>query len=202
MRVKDDTAGKTSAREKGDTMEQFDYTTVKPGTDLQVRQKPRTGGIRREFGAIDWSDLSQSFSDLIQTLNRQFSIERAALAICDDRKECLRVTHIYERNAVKSGLTLTIPGPKSTMYHVLKQGFPVADNYPDLFAGNIIEKRIMMTPESKAVLTIPLRVDGHDLGVVNLASREPGAFGLFIEGIAVDPVEQFGAMLYTTLVNS
>jgi GAF domain-containing protein len=119
---------------------------------------------------------------LVIKLRRYFAIEKTLLAFYDPASDHLRVTHLLADGALRSSLTLTIPNHASLLYQVLLQGYPVADNYPDLVTGNIIEKKLLLCPSAKSLLVIPLVHNGCRLGLLSLASSKECDFGLYLEG--------------------
>jgi transcriptional regulator with GAF, ATPase, and Fis domain len=145
----------------------------------------------RELGAL--------FSKLIGRLGRFYTINKASLSFYDGTTRRLRVTHIYENRSMKAGLALNFSINKSTMYQILVQGYPVADNYPEHFSGNIIEKKILLSTGSRSVLIVPLVLEGVRMGLLSLASVNESAFGLYLEGIGegmvADFVEKLGEMI-------
>lgn len=135
--------------------------------------------------------INRLLKKLIAKMHRFFEIEKASLAIYDADREALRVTHLYSKGALRSSLTLTIPSRSSLLYQVLHQGFPVADNYPELVAENVIEKRLLLTAATKSILVIPLIHDGRRLGLLSLASPRDSVFSVYFEGKGENVVADF-----------
>lgn len=149
---------------------------------------------------INDRELNRAFNNVITRLRRFYSIEKASLALYDASSEKLQVTRIKEQGMLKTGLTLNLSARHSIMYQVLKQGFPVADNFPEQISNSVIEKRILLGKGTKAVLIVPLIYESTRLGVLNLTSREPSAFGLFLEGVGEGIIAEFTASLYQSLL--
>jgi transcriptional regulator with GAF, ATPase, and Fis domain len=158
-----------------------------------------TDTINLSTGLSGSRELGALFSRLIGRLGRFYTINKASLSFYDSATRRLRVTHIYENRSMKAGLALNFSINKSTMYQVLVQGYPVADNYPEHFSGNIIEKKILLSPGSRSVLIVPLVFEGVRMGLLSLASVNESTFGLYLEGIGegmvTDFVEKLGGML-------
>jgi len=113
-----------------------------------------------EIGRSDHDVINRLFKNLLARLNRFYTIEKASLALYDHDQDCLHVTHMLSKGGLKSGLTLTIPSRHSLLYQVLRQGYPIVDNYPELMSRNVIEKKILLGPVTRSVAVIPLIYDG------------------------------------------
>ena len=145
--------------------------------------------------------IAKSLESLLQKtlarLGRFYSIEMAALVRYFDERDNLHITHIYKDHAWHTGLTLIIRNTISTMYQVLAQGFPVADNYPRQISTNIIERKILLSETTRSVLIIPLIYDGRKLGVLTLSSPDEGAFGTYLDGVGEGIVADLATYLNT-----
>lgn len=146
-------------------------------------------------------ELDRLFRQLINKLRRFYNIGKASLALFESATDRLRVTHIYENGALRKGLTLNFGTHNSVMLQILKQGYPVADNYPEHITANIIEKRILLAPDTRSVLIIPLIAGGNRLGIINLASQQQAGFGLYLEGVGEGIIARFIDDLYSGLKN-
>lgn len=144
-----------------------------------------------EFRRTTHKMIIRHFKNLLNGLSRHYTIEKASLALHDVDRDCLKITHMLTRGAMKSGLTLTVPKDTSLLHQIFMQGFPVVDNYPELVTRNLIEKKILLASTSRSLLIAPLTYDGTRLGVLSLASPDEGAFGLYLEGVGESLVGKF-----------
>jgi len=153
-----------------------------------------------DIGRSDHETVGRKLRKLLVRLGRFYDIEKASLTFYDYRRNCLHVTHMFSKGALKSGLTLSIPDHHSLLYQVLMQGFPIVDNYPELVTRNIIEKKILLGPATRSVAVIPLLSDGLLGGILSLASEDDSAFSLYLEGRGEELVTEFIADLSQVLI--
>jgi transcriptional regulator with GAF, ATPase, and Fis domain len=160
------------------------------------------GSLDFDINRTDHKMIGRLLKDLLNRLDRTYTINKASLTFYDPDQTVLRVTHMLTRGVMKSGLTLTIPNRSSLLYQILMQGYPVVDNYPKLVTGNIIEKKILLSSKTRSLLIIPLIHNNIRLGVLNLASPDESVFGLYLEGVEVNAVGEFVEQLAQTLLQT
>lgn len=134
---------------------------------------------------------TRALNNLLLSLKRMYTIDKAALIIYDENIDRMCVTHFMSRGVMKSGLALTIPNQSSLLYQILRQGFPVADNCPQLMSDNIIERKILLSPGARSVVIIPLIDNFRRLGLISLTSPIDSAFSVYIDGVGEDHVADF-----------
>ncbi len=147
------------------------------------------------LGRKELEDTGRLFKRLIARLGRKYAIKKASLTLYEPGSDGLRITHILKEGVCKSGLALGIPKHDSLLYEILRQGYPLVDNYPELASGNPIEKKIFLTPETVSVAVIPIIQNGLRIGVVSLASDQESAFSPYLNGLGADIVDDFAASL-------
>ena len=167
--------------------------------DRYLMERSRKTNLELDNNLIGNRDLNRAFNHVINKLGRFYSINKASLAIFNAESERFRVTHLKQNGSLKKGLTLKFASRNTTMYQVLKQGYPVADNFPEQISNSVIEKRILLGAGTSAVLIIPLIYDNLRIGVLNLASCQPAAFGLFLDGVGEGLVMEFMRSLHQIL---
>lgn len=178
----------------------FDYMPDDTGDiDKYLKKNSSNINIAVDDVLIDNHDLNRAFNRVIGKLGRFYSIDRASLAILNSESSTFRVTHIKDKGSLKKGLALNFAASRTTMFQVLKQGYPVADNFPEQISNNIIEKRILLSSNACSVMMIPLIYDNLRIGVLNLTSIQPSAFGLYLDGIGEGAVAEFVHDLYQLL---
>lgn len=153
-------------------------------------------GLKVKRNAIDLKKLgakniSTLMIRLIGRLNRFYPIDKGSLAIYEEDSNRLHLSHIFRNNSITSGMTLIIPANGGTMHQVLKQGYPVADNFPDRFTESIIEKKLLLSFDTMSLLVIPLNANGIQMGLLSLSSPKPSAFGIYLDGVGTAMVDSF-----------
>lgn len=136
-------------------------------------------------------NISTQLSRLIRKLGRFYPIDKGSLAIYDERTNQIHISHIYRNHGITSSMTLVIPAEGGTLHQVLKQGYPVADNFPDCFSESIIEKKLLLSHETMSLLVIPLISNGVKLGLLSLSSPKASAFGIYLDGVGTAMVDNF-----------
>ncbi|MFH1700213.1 MAG: hypothetical protein ABIE07_06465 [Candidatus Zixiibacteriota bacterium] len=162
-------------------------------------------GSRMAFNLTDYLNpaTNKIISELLQNLwgkiGRFFNIERGALSFLDSQNEKMLITHMLKNGQINSGVTLVIKKKNSIMHQSLEHGFPIADNFPEHLSGSTIEKKILMSDDTRSVLLIPLIMDSVRIGVLSLSSVEECAFGTYFEGLGKGFVYEFTDRLYHLL---
>jgi len=152
-------------------------------------QQAQPSSIR--FTPANGDAITRLMRRLLGELDHYYPIEKASLALYDHAGARLCVSHLYHDGTVKTGLALALPDGRSLLYQILQQGFPVADNYPELIAAGTVEKKILLGSRTKSVLIIPLIHDGDRLGVLSLASPKDSAFSIYLDGAGESTVGRF-----------
>jgi transcriptional regulator with GAF, ATPase, and Fis domain len=146
---------------------------------------------------------NRKISDLLQNLlskmGRFFNIERGALSFLDTQNEKMRITHMLKNGHINTGVTLVIKNKNSIMHQTLDHGFPIADNFPEHISNSTIEKKILMSENTRSVLMIPLITNSVRIGVLSLSSKDECTFGTYLEGMGKGFVDEFTDQLYQML---
>jgi len=174
---------------------EYDFTD-ESGADRFISDRSHTA--ERSITSLTREErrrITETMRQAISDLDRFYTIEKASLALFDAARGRLCITHLYFHGAFKTSLTLVLPDQRSLLHQIYDQGFPVADNYPSLLADGVIEKKILMGPETRSVLVAPLACDGVKLGVLSLGSVKEAAFGPYLDGIGENIVNRFAAGL-------
>ncbi len=136
-------------------------------------------------------EVGDHFRRTVSKLGRLFPIDVASLIFWDEENKLLRAVYRYENGSLAKGLVLAFPPDNSLLFQTLQQGFPVADNYPDLLTTHVIEKKLLVSPITKSVLIIPLRDAGRKIGLMTLSSQQETAFGMYLDGIGQGIIDAF-----------
>ncbi len=161
---------------------------------------PQAGSVRPfsiRLTTVNGDAITCLMRRLLADLDHYYPIEKASLALYDPGGKRLFVSHLYHDGDFKTGLALALPDSGSLLYQILQQGFPVADNYPELIASGIVERKILLGPGTKSVLIVPLIHADCRLGILSLASPKESAFSIYLDGVGESFVRRFGAALDT-----
>ncbi len=162
----------------------------------------RIGAPERSITSLTRTErrvITDAMRQTLYDLDRFYSIEKASLALFDTVKDRLCITHLYLDGTFKTSITLALPDRRSLLHQIYYQGFPVADNYPSLLAGSVIEKKILTGDEILSVLVVPLVCDGDRLGILSLGSTREAAFSPYLEGLGENIVNRFAAGVHLLL---
>ncbi len=195
-KVRLQTADKNNARNYAgrDTMADKLFDDA-DGSERALRFLPEPDTIPYYLAPCRRAAVTRLFRQLVARFRRHFPVDKASLAFHDRSSGRLRATHIYAQRTLRTSLALTIPADNSVLYQILMQGFPVADNYPESLTGSIIEKKLLLSANTKSVLVVPLVHDGERLGVVSFASATESAFSIYLEGVGQNLVSDFISQL-------
>ncbi len=143
--------------------------------------------------------VSKRFFELVNRLNKFFSISRAVLIINDIKSDSLKMMAVWEQARFREGVMLTIPRKDSLLHRAL--GIRVIINrsasgeFPPEFQGNFIENNILFDKSTSSLAICPLFADATLVGITCLTSPVPFAFELIEEGYFDDIFRQLGEVL-------
>ncbi len=177
----------------------FDDSNAGRNVSAQARAaRPSIPSLTRD----DRTRITRMMQRAIEDMERHYAVEKASLALYDHTRDKLCITHLYLNGTFKTSLTLILPDQHSLLYQIYDQGFPVADNYPSLLASTVIEKKILMGPNTRSVLIVPLIHEGIRLGVLSLASADSAAFSTYLEGVGEKALICFAAALNAVILEA
>lgn len=143
--------------------------------------------------------VSKRFFELINRLNKFFSISRAVLIINDTKGDSLKMMAIWEQAFFREGVMLTIPRENSFLHRALGirviVNRPASQEFPHEFQGNFIENNILFNKSTNSLAICPLFADESLMGITCLTSPDPFTFGSIEEGHFDDIFRQLGMIL-------
>ena len=122
------------------------------------------------------------FCELVNRLGKWFSISKATLALHHKPTDSLRLSSWWDKYVFKEGVLISLPKKGSLFHQVINDNRPVYYQVASQFVGNHIERRILTSKDTIAVMAIPLAIDGEVYGVIGLSSPVPFAFDMIEEG--------------------
>jgi len=143
--------------------------------------------------------VSRRFFELVNRLNKFFSIFRAVLIVNDTKSDSLKMMAIWEQAWFRDGVMLTIPRKDSLLHRAL--GIRVIINrsatgeFPPEFLGNFIENNILFDKLTSSLAICPLFSDDELMGITCLTSPAPFAFELIEQGHFDDIFRHLGVIL-------
>jgi len=127
-------------------------------------------------------NINKLFFSFLKKFNRYLPVNRAALVIHSGRDKTLKVIALKGETA-REGLALTLPAENSLLHRVYNSRAVYIANQPFYFSGNFIERKILLNPETKAVMVAPLFDGGNIFGLICISSQREGAFEGCDQGI-------------------
>jgi len=143
--------------------------------------------------------VSRRFFELINRLNKFFSISRAVLIINDKDGDSLKMMTAWEQARLREGVMLTIPRENSLLRRA--SGIRVIINrsatgeFPPEYQGNFIENNILFDKSTSSLAICPLFAGKTLMGITCLTSSAPFAFELIEEGYFDGIFRQLGEVL-------
>jgi hypothetical protein len=143
--------------------------------------------------------LSSRFFELVNRLNKFFSISKAVLIKKDPDADSLKMMAVWEQSRLREGVMLTIP-PKSSLLHRIKRmrlilNRSVSGDFPPEYQGNFIENNILFDHTTSSLAVCPLVAEDSMTGIACLSSPVPFAFELIEKGYFDELFNQLGGIL-------
>ncbi|MEW5924069.1 MAG: hypothetical protein AB1746_08790 [Candidatus Zixiibacteriota bacterium] len=132
------------------------------------------------------------FFSLTKKLNKFFSLSRSILIVNSDKDNQLKVIAMKGPQDSRIGLALTLPRQDSILYQVFNSRAIYTENYPHQFAGNFIERKLLLDDNPGSIAICPVKSDGNVRGLICLTSPALYAFTLFRDGALDAVLERFG----------
>jgi hypothetical protein len=138
--------------------------------DLELRSPPAT-------------QVPDYFVDIVKRLQDVLPIGRAFLAVRESSGTRLIATATFGAHKVRKNLNLKIPAISSLFQKVSDGGIAFTDNCSQFFSGNNLERNLLLDHSSRAYTLIPLKHEGHTVGMLGMSSERPEAFSIVDEGL-------------------
>jgi hypothetical protein len=135
------------------------------------------------------------FWELINKLNKFFSISKAVLVMHCPLSDRLKLIARWEPDCFKEGVAMEIPTADSVLHRALTLGGIFHEPAFGCDQGNNLERRILTSPSTRALAICPAVSDDTVFGLISLASPVEYAFEMLDEGRFVDVFERFGELL-------
>lgn len=169
-------------------------TSVSPRTALVP-----TVGWTADGRLIGKRRIDSLFERLMCRLEGLYPISKASLALYDPAARRFQVMHVLDRRGLRTGVRLTIATDDSILFQVFCQGFPVVDNTPEQMPASPIERKLLLSEQTRSVLMIPLRLDRQEMGVLALSADQENAFHSYLDGVGTAIVDRFVRLLGSAL---
>jgi len=127
-------------------------------------------------------NINKLFFSFTKKLNRFLPISRAALVIYSERDRNLKVIAL-KADSTREGLALSLPRDNSLFYRVFESRAIYTADSPFYFSGNFVERKILVSRETKSILVTPLTTGGKAYGLICLASPRESAFRFYDHSI-------------------
>ena len=135
------------------------------------------------------------FRELINKLNKFFSISKAVLVLHCPLSNRLKLIARWEPNCFKEGVAMDIPTAHSILHRTLRSGVTLHEPVFGCNQGNNFERRILTSASTKALAICPAVSVDTVYSLISLASPVEYAFEMLDEGHFVDVFELFGELL-------
>lgn len=142
------------------------------------------------------------FGRLMCRLEGLYPISKGSLALYDPAARRFQVMHVLDRRGLWTGVRLTIATDDSILYQVFCQGFPVVDNTPEQMPVSPIERKLLMSEQTRSVLMVPLYRDSQGMGILALSADHENAFHPYLDGVGTAVVDRFVRLLGSALSSS
>jgi hypothetical protein len=143
--------------------------------------------------------LSRRFFELVNRLNKFFSISKAVLIKKDFSSDSLKMMTVWEQTRLREGVMLTIPPKNSLLYRIKKMRLIVnrsaSGDIPPEYQGNFIESNILFDKATCSLAICPLFADNSLMGITCLTSPVPFAFELIERGDFDEIFKQLGEIM-------
>ncbi|MEW5994575.1 MAG: GAF domain-containing protein [Candidatus Zixiibacteriota bacterium] len=164
----------------------------------RTRMSPATAIPERSAGtdaAGRISRLSQVFINLTQGLRERFEIDKGVLIVRRGDSQTLAAVSTWSDGLGRDGLTINLPGDSSLFEQVAQHGQVYTESYCKAFSGNFFERKLLLDENSRSFVLMPLKSEGHVVGLLGYSSQQPTAFTLFEEGELDSVAEQLGQVI-------
>ncbi|MCK4632292.1 MAG: hypothetical protein KAT79_03415 [candidate division Zixibacteria bacterium] len=135
------------------------------------------------------------FCELVNKLNKFFSICKASLILHNSYTGTLALTSWWDRYCFKEGVIISLPRENSLLYATLKSQSVVQESINGQVPGNFVEQKLLISEETQALAVCPAVFEDAVHGLVVLASPVPGAFDMMQQGYFELVFERFGELL-------
>lgn len=135
------------------------------------------------------------FCELVNKLGKWFSITKATLAIYHHQTGTLKLASWWDMYCFKQGVLMSLPTENSLFFRSLQSNRPLHQQVKSHFPGNWVERRIMATETTEALVVYPLVFNGVVHGVISLSSPVPYAFEMLEQGYLCTVFEKMAAIL-------
>ncbi len=162
-----------------------------------VRQRRMSPSIYQPFNRLlsQRKPIPTLFCELINKLNKFFSISKAGLVLHCPLSDRLKVIVRWEPDCFKEGVAMEIPTPGSILHRTLRLGGILHEPVFGCDQGNDFERRILTSASTKALAICPAVSDDTVYSLISLASPVEYAFEMLNEGHFVHVFERFGELL-------
>lgn len=151
----------------------------------------------KSFGSLfkNHKSVHELFFSLIKKLNKFFSLSKAILVVHSAKDNTLKVIAMKGRRRSWQGLALSLPEKDSLLYKIFRGKKIYSQNYPDVFGGNFIEKKLLLDTDTCSIVICPIKSNGSIHGLLCLTSPMLYAFGMFEEGFLEGVLERFSGFI-------
>jgi transcriptional regulator with GAF, ATPase, and Fis domain len=170
-----------------------------PSTESARTVSPLVGAWTEEGRLIEKRRIDSLFGRLMCRLEGLYPVNKALLALYDPTARRFQVMHVMDRRGLRTGVRLTIAADDSILFQVFCQGFPVVDNTPEQMPASPIERKLLMSEQTRSVLMVPLYLDDVGLGVLALSADHENAFHPYLDGVGTAVVNRFVRLLGSAL---
>ncbi len=138
------------------------------------------------------SDPRDIFSEFTKSLEQVYDINKGMLALMEGDQARFLAVATFSRGNVRKNLSLRLPLNTSLFHKVAEHGQMYADNFAELYDGNLIEKRLLLDDDTEAFMLRPLKFEGRVVAMLGYSSENPDAFATFDEGLLDPAIDRFG----------
>ncbi|GEM_PF-1218648 len=139
-------------------------------------------------------NINKLFFSFLKKFNRYLPVNRAALVIYSGRDRTLKVIALKGETA-REGLALTLPVENSLLHRVYSSRATYTASQPFYFSGNFIERKILLSPDTKAVMVAPLFDGGDIFGLICISSPREAAFENCDQGVLDKVFRKLGIVI-------
>lgn len=162
----------------------MDYPNATSDTDQDEFLPPDSSTICKPLVRILMQNkpVPELFYELVNRLDKFFSISKASLIIKSPADDTLRMMAMWDNSVMRQGVMLTLPRKQSLFHKAVKQKSIFYQPIIDAYRGNFIERKILYTDNACTLAICPLIWDGNFTGLISLTSPVPFAFDMIEEG--------------------
>jgi len=136
-------------------------------------------------------NITQSFYDLTDELNKELEINKGVLVIRMQDTHELAAIFTWNNGVMRDGLMVTLPAKSSLFEKVAEDGSIYTEDFCNSFSGNFFERKLLLDDSSRSFMVLPLKAEGKVVGVLAYSSEEPIAFAVFEDGKFRNRAEKF-----------